>query len=78
MLGATREEVNAFINIALGFAPPGPGRPPMVANLLIIDQHLTFESEEEGEIEMLGSNLVVEIEQRGFEGVICIHSGSRE
>ena len=45
MLGATREEVNAFINIALGFAPPGPGRPPMVANLLIIDQHLTFESE---------------------------------
>ena len=51
---------------------------PLAANLLIVDQHLTFEVDGEDDVEMLGTNLIQELHELGYRGVVCVHSGARE
>jgi hypothetical protein len=76
MLGATMCEVDAFIDIAMGKAAARPGMAPLAAHLVIVDQHLTFDHGADEEVEMLGTNLVEELHELGFAGVVCIHSGA--
>ena len=58
--------------------PARPGMAPLAANLLIVDQHLTFEVDGADDVEMLGTNLVQELHELGYRGVVCVHSGARE
>jgi len=76
MLGASMAEVDAFIDVAMGRAPARPGMTPRAAHLIIVDQHLTFDVGADDEIEMLGTNLVQELHELGFGGVVCMHSGA--
>jgi hypothetical protein len=76
MLGATMAEVEVFIDVTMGRAPARPDMAPLAAHLVIVDQHLTFDNGADDEVEMLGTNLVEELHELGFAGVVCVHSGA--
>uniref|UniRef100_A0A7S0LGC6 Uncharacterized protein n=1 Tax=Coccolithus braarudii TaxID=221442 RepID=A0A7S0LGC6_9EUKA len=63
--GATREEVDLFMSVALGRALGADVLPP--ADVVLIDEHLRLSSNEE----ILGHVLAEELRRRGFRGVIC-------
>uniref|UniRef100_A0A7S4F409 Response regulatory domain-containing protein n=1 Tax=Chrysotila carterae TaxID=13221 RepID=A0A7S4F409_CHRCT len=74
-LGATVEEVESFVDVALGLkttdlthVPEGECRP---VDVVLIDQHLIVEDRR-----CLGSEIAQTLRARGFGGVICLMSGT--
>ena len=73
-IGTSREEQLGFVDYVLGavdsqLAPlPMPHRQVDIA---LLDQHILLD----GEQQVLGSELVVQLRERGFTGVVCLISG---
>ena len=79
-VGANLEEALALVDIALGrldsktFAPKP--QPHVHADVVVIDQNMTFRSETGEPQACVGTDLAARLQEGGFTGVTCILSGS--
>ena len=76
-LGATRDEQNAFVDVALGKLDLKlqPREPPFdEADITVIDQNLWAKDEPT----LLGTELVRQLRAQGFAGVCCILTGASD
>uniref|UniRef100_A0A7S4BP29 Histidine kinase/HSP90-like ATPase domain-containing protein n=1 Tax=Chrysotila carterae TaxID=13221 RepID=A0A7S4BP29_CHRCT len=74
-LGATVEEVESFVDVALGLKTTDltnvPESERRAVDVVLIDQHLIVEDRR-----WLGSEIAQTLRARGFSGVICLMSGT--
>jgi len=73
-LGKTPEEIERFVDVALGLVSPElrpvPEGERRVADLVLIDQHMEI-----GLKRWIGTDIARKLRSAGFQGVICVMSG---
>ena len=76
-IGATGEEQNAFVDLALGRLDRNLQLVPIAAqrhaDVALVDQNIHLEGRSQC---LLGSDLAVELHRQGFRGITCIMTGA--